>query len=172
MDFKSIQTTLSQKSKQFADAAKDFGKKTLLFTGKQLSSTSLYIETNEAYDRLLEEKRSIVIAYDDANEDITKEIVLMMPVWSAQALLDVATIRYLNEEKSHDVILTQKFELPIEMRVRYQNIERYRLKDMESIKAWWKNRDYLNESIPNQEKNEKHTPPAPTPTDDPLNSLQ
>jgi hypothetical protein len=107
MDFKSFKESVATQSKIFALSAKNFGKKTLVFTGKQLSTTPLFIETNDEYDAFLTEKRSIVVAYDDKQENIAEEMVLLMPLWSTQAFVDNATIRYMNEEKSKDVIASQ-----------------------------------------------------------------
>jgi len=175
MDFKSLRDRIVQKSKDLTQATKDLGKKALSFTGKQLSSTPLYIQTNEEYAVFLGEKRSIVIAYDENNEEIAQYIVLMMPVWGTQAFLDVATLRYMNLEKSRHVIITEKFQTPIEMRVRYENIEQYRLQDLASVQAWWKERKYQSApstpltplASPEQKPSKKE---SPAPMEDPLAS--
>lgn len=141
MKFSDFTKNISEKTKQFTQKAKHFANKTLEFAGENLAKTPLFLDTHEKYDALLENKRVVLLAFDEKS-DLHTEIVMMLPVWQAMAYVDITQFRYLNTEKSDLLIRTHEFTLPLEMRVFYEGKETLRLNDFDAIKAWWKQRVY------------------------------
>lgn len=154
MDFASLKQKFSEVTKTATEKAKEFGEKALDFTSENLAKTPLYIQSGDEYAKILEEKRSVVIAYDEENP-LAKEILLMLPVWQTYAFIDSATFRYMNTEKSERLIDEHGYSLPLEMRIFFQGNETARYTEWEEIKKWWSNA--RNHEYPDNFA-EKHVP--------------
>lgn len=141
MDFSKITNNIVNTSKKWKDSILQAGKKTLQFTWGQLSSTSLFIDHEDAYNQMLEQKRVVFVAFDE-DHDVMNEIILLMPVWASKAFTDISTVKYLNRETSGAVISAKGYQMPVEMRVYFQWQEVHRFNDMKAINEWWKHRDY------------------------------
>ena len=86
----------------------------------------------------------MVIAFDE-NSQIEKDLMLNLAVWQSKAFVDIATLKYLNREKSEKIIQDFGYILPLEMRIFFQGEEVARFYDFAEIEAWWNadKRDYF-----------------------------
>ncbi len=152
MDFNNLKQKFGDFTKTATEKAKELGNKALEFAGDNLAKTPLFVQDGESYTKLIAEKRAIILAFDEKNE-IEKEVMMMLPVWQAQAFVDSATFRYMNNEKSDRLITEHTYTLPLEMRVFFEGNETLRLNTIEDIKTWWKqkNRDYKGENTKKSE---------------------
>ena len=144
MDWKILSDTtrtLTEKSKPLIEKAKTYGTSAIAFAWKQVGQTPIFIKTEEEYNILMSEKRSICIAYDDT-DPISQSIHIMMPLWATQAWTDTANLKYLEIHTYSDIARNLKINWPIEMRVSYMWQEQYIFNDLDSIRVWWKNRNY------------------------------
>lgn len=143
MDFATLKQKFSETAENLTQKAKEFGDKTLEFVGDNLANTPLFIQTEDEMNKELENKRVIFIAFDEKT-DFKKQIALFFPIWRTKIFIDGGSLSFLNHEKSEMLIQTQKFSLPLEMRVYFEGIETLRLNHLEDIKKWWENenRDY------------------------------
>lgn len=89
----------------------------------------------------MDAKRFILIGYDESSP-LSQEIVLRTPLWSANAWTDNASLRFYTYTLSPDITSHLGALPPVDMRVYYQGNEVHHFSDIESIKNWWKNRNY------------------------------
>ena len=101
MDFTKIKQTLSP----YIQKGKQLGEKALDFTGKQISGTPLFLQSEEEYNIFCSAKRSILVAFDKRDSTI-KNIILSFPIWSTKAWTDMAEIRYLAIDENPDLAKT------------------------------------------------------------------
>lgn len=117
------------------------------------------------------------MAFDESSE-LYSDIILMLPVWQTKSFLDVFTFRYLNQEKSGDIIVGHAYT-PVEMRLFMHGQEVARFSTFDEIKQWWSgDRKFLTEeqkesvvsdsteATPPTESEKTETPPV-----DPLKTL-
>lgn len=152
---------LTAKINPFLAKAREAGKKALDFTGKQITSTPVFLKSESEYNEHVSAKRSILIAYD-GTAPIRDEILLWLPVWTTNAWTDTAELKYISIDTDNGPAQTLGITGPLEMRVSYAWQEYLRLHDIAEIKNWWKNRCY-------------HAPTpstwAETPQTDPLHQI-
>lgn len=103
MDFSKIKNSIIDTSRKWKQKVVQAGKKTLRFTGEQLASTGLFLADEETYDRVLQDKRVVLIAFDE-DDDVASDVILLMPVWASKAFTDIVTLKYLNRETSGGLI--------------------------------------------------------------------
>lgn len=89
--------------------AKVYGGKALDFTAKQVQATPLFLRTEEAFNIHASAKRSVLIAYDETDEDV-KNILLLLPVWAGKAWIDNAELRYISLSEDRDLGKTLKIK--------------------------------------------------------------
>lgn len=144
MDFDKIKKSFSDAIDLTLEKAKNLGNKTLEFAGDTLSQTSLFLQNEDDYLEKLKKKRLVVIAFDE-NSQIEKDLMLNLAVWQSKAFVDIATLKYLNREKSEKIIQDFGYILPLEMRIFFQGEEVARFYDFAEIEAWWNadKRDYF-----------------------------
>ena len=144
MDFDKIKKSFSDAIDLTLEKAKNLGNKTLEFAGDTLSQTSLFVQNEDDYLEKLKKKRLVVIAFDE-NSQIEKDLMLNLAVWQSKAFVDIATLKYLNREKSEKIIQDFGYILPLEMRIFFQGEEVARFYDFAEIEAWWNadKRDYF-----------------------------
>ena len=144
MDFDKIKKSFSDAIDLTLEKAKNLGNKTLEFAGDTLSQTSLFVQNEDDYLEKLKKKRLVVIAFDE-NSQIEKDLMLNLAVWQSKAFVDIATLKYLNREKSEKIIQDFGYVLPLEMRIFFQGEEVARFYDFAEIEAWWNadKRDYF-----------------------------
>lgn len=143
MNFNNLKQKFEEFTKTATEKAKELGDKALEFAGDNLAKTPLFVQDGESYNKIISEKRVVLIAFDEKNE-VEKEVMKMLPIWQTQAFIDTTTLRYLNNEKSDRLIVEHGYILPFEMRVFFEGRETLRLNNLEDIKTWWKQekRDY------------------------------
>jgi hypothetical protein len=151
---------LVEKSQPFLDKAKIAGIGALDFTQKQLSFTTLFLKTEEEYTNHIQKKRSILIAYDPTDEKY-KTLVGLFPLWITTAWLDAADIRFVDSGASGPINHLIKTQDALEMQIRYEWVEYDRLCGIEKIQNWWKNRNYIKDTIKSEipSQDEKHEAP-------------
>ena len=144
MDFDKIKKSFSDAIDLTLEKAKNLGNKTLEFAGDTLSQTSLFVQNEDDYLEKLKKKRLVVIAFDE-NSQIEKDLMLNLAVWQSKAFVDIATLKYLNREKSEKIIQDFGYVLPLEMRIFFQGEEVARFYDFAEIESWWNadKRDYF-----------------------------
>jgi hypothetical protein len=141
-ELKQKATPYIEKATPYVEKAKTYGGKALDFTQKQLQNTPIVLKTMEEYDAaIVDAKRLILIGYDESNP-LSQELLLRSPVWSANAWTDNASLRFYTYTLSPDITSHLGALPPVDMRVYFQWNEVYHLSDIESIKNWWKNRNY------------------------------
>ncbi len=175
MDWKILSDTtrtLTEKSKPLIEKAKTYGTSAIAFAWKQAGQTPIFIKTEEEYNILMSEKRSICIAYD-GSDPISQSIHIMMPIWATQAWTDTATLKYLDTRTYSDIARNLKINWPLEMKVSYMWQTQYILNDLDSIKTWWKKRSYQKDENKNSiEDNSDSFPTENTDTKiDPLKNI-
>lgn len=136
MGFSDFTHSLSEKTKHLADTAKGWKDKTLKFAWDHIAKTPLFLETEEEYSDVLQEKRVILLAFDE-DAPVHTDIILMLPVWQTKAFMDVAKFRYLSTNQSASLVQSHKYTMPVEMRVFLHGSEILRLNDVEAIRRWW-----------------------------------
>lgn len=141
MDFELFKKKLTETSKNVFDKTKTFGEKALQMAGDGIAKTPLFVRNEDDFNKCLEAKRTVFLAFDEKSE-MAKELILLLPVWQTNAFIDTTTFRYLNLEQSEMLLNEKNFALPIEMRIYFRWNETKRLNDLEEIKNWWKNREY------------------------------
>jgi hypothetical protein len=162
MDFKKFTQDLKAKTSPFLEKAKDYTKtyseKALDFTAKQASTTPLFLSTEEAFNIHASAKRSILIAYDETDNDV-KNILLLLPIWGSKAWMDNAELRYISLRENGDLAKTLKITWPIEMRIGYNGEQYLQTNNIKEIKEWWKNRCYIDKknTEESQKKSEEDT---------------
>jgi len=144
MDFDKLKKSFSDAIDLTVEKAKILGNKTLEFAGDTLSQTALFIQNEDDYAEKLKTKRLVIIAFDE-NSPIEKDLMLHLATWQTKAFLDIATLKYLNREKSEKIIQDFEYQLPLEMRIFFQGEEVARFHDFAEIEAWWNadKRDYF-----------------------------
>lgn len=140
MDFNDIKKTLSDTFNSASEKAKNAAGKALEFVEDKLQETPLFVRTQDEYNSLVKERRAIILAFDEKNE-ISKELMVLLPVWQTEAFIDSATFRYMNFESSAEIIKNENYS-PLEMRVYFEGQENFRFHSAEEIKNWWKAREY------------------------------
>lgn len=173
---------LKEKAWPMLEKAKVAGFKAIDFTQKQLQNTPVVIKTIDEYKDFLTKKRIILIAYDETQAD-SREILMRMPIWSAQAWSDAAEIRFVEVSKESELATYLAISTPVDMKVWYIGEETFHGSDVASIVKWWETRCYDGKyddaqkiDEPNKEnsgwKNNTSSPEEkkeiPTPVTDPL----
>lgn len=160
MDFTSLKqklidatAPLKEKAAPFVEKAKVAGFKAIDFTQKQLQNTPVVIKTIDEYKDFLTKKRIILIAYDETNSD-SREILMRMPIWSAQAWSDAAEIRFVETSKESELATYLAVSTPVDMRVWYIGEETFHGSEVASIIKWWETRCYDGKFEENEKKSE------------------
>lgn len=136
MDFSQLKKTVEDTLHSAGEKAKDAEVKALDFANDKLQDTPLFIENRDEYNEVILHKRAVILAFDETHE-IHKDIVLMLPIWQTSAFLDSSTFRYMDTKTSKELIDSEGYTLPIEMRIFFNGKETHVFKTLESIKAWW-----------------------------------
>lgn len=132
-----------EKATPYVEKAKVYGGKALDFTQKQLQNTPIVLKNKDEYDAIVvDAKRLILIGYDESSP-LAQELLLRSPVWSANAWSDNASLRFYTYTLAPDIMSHVGAVSPVDMRVYYQGNEVFHFSDIESIKNWWKNRNYV-----------------------------
>lgn len=71
----------------------------------------------------------------------------MVPIWATQAWTDAASLKYIELSASPDLAQTLGIKEVLEMRVSYMEEEYGRFTTIDSIKEWWKTRNYIRNEI-------------------------
>lgn len=133
---------LSKKAEPMVKKAKGYTSDAVAYVGKQIEQTPIFIKTEAEYNEFITNKRTISIAYD--SRDISSESIrLMMPIWATQAWTDAADLKYIEISSTEELVKILKIKGPLEMRVSYMEEEFGRFSTLQSIKEWWKSRDYI-----------------------------
>lgn len=138
MDFSKIKQAFSSGVDSVKRTAKNVSNKTLSFANEQISQTGLFLTEREDYEKLIEGKRVIVIAYDETDA-VGRELVLLLSVWMTKTFIDGSSLRYISIDPddmpdfAHDL----KLQWPVEMRVFYDGQETNRFNTLDEIKEWW-----------------------------------
>lgn len=137
MDWKKF----TDKVSPYLTKAKEYWQKAAEFAENQIQTTPLFIKTQEDYDNLILNKRVIILAYDDKNA-VAKDIQLLSTIWLTRAFVDVAKCRFLSVNEFPDLANTLWLVWPLDMRVRFEWEESFRITDIEEVKKWWKSPSY------------------------------
>lgn len=140
MDWKKFTDSVSP----YLTKAKEYWQKAAEFAENQIQTTPLFIKTQEDYEWLILNKRAIILAYDDKNI-VAKDIQLLSTIWLTRAFVDVAKCRFLSINEFPDLARNLWLVWPLDMRVRFEWEESYRITDIEEIKKWWKTPSYKKE---------------------------
>ena len=150
MDLKKIsdnlQTTTTPFIKKVIDYWKDYSGKALEFTTKQIAMGSSFLNTEEEVNIHASAKRSILIAYDENDRELST-LFLLMPIWAPKAWMDNAELRYISIRENRELARTLEIVWPIEMRVSYYGNTYLKTNSFSEIKAWWKKRTYKKEEV-------------------------
>ena len=130
-----------EKITPYVDTAKEYSLKALDFTQKQLQNTPIVLKSITEYEVLVGMKRLILIGYDEKHP-LAQELLIRAPLWSTLAWGDNATIRFYTPQGASELARHLHFDAPFDMRVYYGGNETFHAKDIEAIKAWWKDRCY------------------------------
>jgi hypothetical protein len=99
MDWNKITNTLNP----YLTKAKEFGKKAAEFTENQIQTTPIFIKTQAEYDALINEKRVILISYDETHA-VANDIRLFSTMWITRAFVDNAKIKFISLTQSRDLV--------------------------------------------------------------------
>lgn len=159
MDFNALKQKFGEFTKTATEKAKELGDKALEFAGDNIVKTGLYLHSPDEYAKTLENKKAVIIAYDDRNP-IESEIVKLLALWQTKSLIESSSLRYLTHATSDVLILEKKYALPLEMRVFFEGNEIYKTNSFEDVKNFWNLdfRDYAEKENlfkALREKNEK-----------------
>lgn len=150
MDFKKMASNLKTRITPLVDKAatywKKYSEKALDFTAKQASATPLFLRTEEEFNIHASAKRSILIAYDETDDEV-KNLLLLLPLWGWKAWMDKAELRYISLRENADLAKTIKIKWPIEMRIGYDGNDCFKTNKLSEIKEWWTNRYYVKPEI-------------------------
>lgn len=166
MDFNALKQKFGEFTKTATEKAKELGDKALEFAGDNIVKTGLYLHSPDEYAKTLENKKAVIIAYDDRNP-IESEIVKLLAVWQTKSLIESSSLRYLTHATSDVLILEKNYALPLEMRVFFEGNEIYKTNSLEDVKNFWnlEFRDYAEKENlfkALREKNEKMENPEKT----------
>ncbi len=100
-------TPYIKKANPYIHKAKVYGDKAIEFTTKQVQSTPLFLATEEAYNIQVSTKRSIIVAFDESDEQV-KNLILLFPLWASKAWIDMAELRYISIQENKDLAKTLK----------------------------------------------------------------
>ena len=156
---------IAQKASPVVKKMKWYGSEAVAYVWKQIEQTPIFLRTEEEYNEFLIPKTSILVAYDSTHAT-SEDIRIMMPIWATQAWTDAAELKYIEISDNVDLAKTLKINWPIEMRVAYMGEEYGRFGDIDTIKAWWKSRNYIqdeNIDVSITEKPESVTTDMPDP---------
>ncbi len=140
MDWKNITNTLTP----YINKAKEYGTKVAKFAEDQIQTTPLFIKTQSEYENILIEKRVVILAYDETQESIAKEIRLFSSIWLTRAFIDSTTLRFIATWKPTELLQNMGITTPIDMRVRFEWLETFHFTDTHDIKQWWQAPVYTN----------------------------
>ncbi len=104
----------------YVNKAKEYGQKAAKFAENQIQTTPLFIKTQAEYENLLTEKRAIIVAYDENQDDIAKEIRLLSTVWLTRAFMDAAKLRFISTRESAELAQNIGIIGPLDMRIRFE----------------------------------------------------
>lgn len=166
MDFNALKQKFGEFTKTATEKAKELGDKALEFAGDNIVKTGLYLHSPDEYAKTLENKKAVIIAYDDRNP-IESEIVKLLAIWQTKSLIESSSLRYLTHATSDVLILEKNYALPLEMRVFFEGNEIYKTNSLEDVKNFWnlEFRDYAEKENlfkALREKNEKVENPEKT----------
>lgn len=142
MDFEKLKKSFLDVTKNVTEKAKDFSDKAIAFTWDNLPNNFLFLQTEDEMNEIItQNKRAIFLAFDENDEKLEKELLILLPVWKYKAFIDSSALRYLNKERSEMLIRDKNFLYPIEMRIYYQWQEMRKFSNLEDIKKWWWDED-------------------------------
>jgi hypothetical protein len=144
MDWNSLKQKIlpyMDKAKPYINTAKEYGQKAVVFAEDQLQTTPLFIKNQAEYDDLLIAKRTIILAYDEADVS-AEQIRAYSPIWITRAFMDNATLRFISFSECHDLASSLGFTWPLDMRVRLDGTETLSLQTIGDIIAWWQSPIY------------------------------
>lgn len=157
MDWKKFKDSMTP----YVNKAKEYWQKAVDFAENQIQTTPLFIKSQNDYDGILTEKRVIILAYDDTDE-FAKDVQLYSTVWLTRAFLDVAKCRFLNIKEFPDLAQNLGLVWPVDMRVRFEWEETYRITNGDDIKKWWKATSYKKTETDNSTTKETPFDPLAT----------
>lgn len=155
MNWNKITDTLTP----YVNKAKEYGQKAAKFAENQIQTTPLFIKTQAEYEDILTEKRVILIAYDETQEDISKEIRLLSTIWLTRAFMDTAKLRFIALCESAEFAQNIGMVGPLDMRIRFEGAETAHFTDITAIKKWWQSPYYKKEDTEDTIKNESPVDP-------------
>lgn len=132
---------LKQKALPFVEKAKDYGFKAIDFSQKQLKNTDMILRTEEEFLRVTKKRRAIVLAYDETTLP-SKELLLRVPLWGAQAWTDTADFRlisFTSNPEFREILGAKTNEY---LAVWFDGRKTFEASSPQDILAWWKDRCY------------------------------
>jgi hypothetical protein len=143
----------------YVNKAKEYGQKAAKFAEDQIQTTPLFIKTQVEYEDLLTEKRAIIVAYDENQDDIAKEIRLLSTIWLTRAFMDAAKLRFISIHESAELVQNIGIVGPLDMRIRFEWVEVLHFTDLIAIKKWWQSPYYKKDETEVASKNEEPVDP-------------
>ncbi len=156
MDWNKITNTLNP----YLTKAKEFGKKAAEFTENQIQTTPIFIKTQAEYDALINEKRVILISYDETHA-VANDIRLFSTMWITRAFVDNAKIKFISLTQSRDLVSNLWLVDSIDMRVFFEWNQIHQITEINKIKDWWKNPIYKMEESSVQSESTETAPIDP-----------